>query len=144
MNTSNRSSTSNRCHWIAAAMLAALICGVSCEAANVETNDQKLLALCREPKATTEAIEALLKAGADIEARMACKSDALYDEGGVTPLMRAARRNESPEVIAALLKAGANARAKDKEGKTALDHAKDNEKIYKTKVYWKLHDLQYE
>ena len=94
--------------------------------------------------ANPRVIETLLKAGADIEARMVCKSDALYDEGGVTPLMRAARRNESPEVIAALLKAGANTRAKDKKGKTAADYAKDNEKIYKTKVYWNLNDLQYE
>ena len=47
-------------------------------------------------------------------------------------------------LIEVLLKAGANAKAKDKEGKTAADHAKENEKIYKTKVYWKLNDLQYE
>ena len=42
------------------------------------------------------------------------------------------------------MKAGANANAKDEKGKTALDYAKDNEDIYKTKVYWKLNELQYE
>ena len=47
-------------------------------------------------------------------------------------------------MIEALLKAGANAKAKDKEGKTAADHAKENEKLYKTQAYWKLNDLQYE
>ena len=47
-------------------------------------------------------------------------------------------------MIETLLKAGANAKAKDGEGQTALDYAKDNEKIYKTKVYWKLNELQYE
>ena len=60
------------------------------------------------------------------------------------PLMWAAGVNWNPEVIEALLKAGANARAKDKEGKTAVDYAKDNKKIYKTKVYWKLNEAQYE
>ena len=135
MNTPYTSSTINRHHWIVAASLAALTCGVSCEEAKVETNDQKLLALCKKPKATTEAIEVLLKAGADVAAR---------DKNGKTPLMWAAGVNWNPEVIEALLKAGANARAKDKEGKTAVDYAKDNKKIYKTKVYWKLNDLQYE
>ena len=43
-------------------------------------------------------------------------------------------------MIEALLKAG----EKDKKGKTAADRAKENEKIYKTKVYWKLHQAQYE
>ena len=76
----------------------------------------------------------LLKAGADIEAR---------NKDGITPLIWAARFNSNPEMIEVLLKAGANPKAKDKEGKTAADYAKDNEKIYKTKVYWKLNDLQY-
>jgi len=58
--------------------------------------------------------------------------------------MVAAGNNSNPEVIEALLKAGANAKTKDKKGKTAADHAKDNEKIYKTKVYWKLNQAQYE
>ena len=59
-------------------------------------------------------------------------------------MIGAAIKNSNSEVIEALLKAGADAKAKDKEGKTALDHAKDNKKIYKTKVYWKLNELQYE
>ena len=80
-------------------------------------------------------IESLLKAGVDIEAR---------DESGETPLIWAAAKNNNHDVIDALLKAGANTKAKDKEGKTALDYVKDNKKIYKTKVYWKLNQLQYE
>ena len=66
------------------------------------------------------------------------------DEDGTTPLMWAAKYNKSSEVIETLLRAGANAKAKDKKGKTAVDHAKENEKLYKTKVYWKLNELQYE
>jgi len=66
-----------------------------------ETPDQELLALCKTPEATPEAIETLLKAGA-------------------------------------------NVKAKDKKGKTAIDYAKENEKIYKTKAYWKLNDALYE
>ena len=58
--------------------------------------------------------------------------------------MFAADRNSNPEVIETLLSAGANGRTKDEEGKTAADHAKANEKIYKTKAYWKLNDMQYE
>jgi len=27
---------------------------------------------------------------------------------------------------------------------SAADHAKNNEKLYKTQAYWKLNDLQYE
>ena len=70
MNTSGTASTITRHHWFVAVALVALICGVSFgEEAKVETNDQKLLALCEDPEATAEAIEALLKAGADVNVR---------------------------------------------------------------------------
>ena len=122
--------------WIIAPVLITLLYGVSLgEEPEVETNDKKLLALCKDPEATPEVIEALLKAGVDIEART---------EHGWTPLMWAARNNSNPKVIEVLLRFGANAKAKDKEGKTAADYAKDNKDIYKTKVYWKLNQLQYE
>ncbi|MDP7560231.1 MAG: ankyrin repeat domain-containing protein, partial [Planctomycetota bacterium] len=65
------------------------------------------------------------------------------DEDGWTPLMHAARYNSNPEVITVLLKAGANAKAKDGAGKTALDYVKQNEKIYKTKAYRELNDAFY-
>ena len=94
-------------------MLTVLICSVSFgEEAKVETNDQKLLALCKDPKATPEAIESLLKAGADIEAR---------NESFRTPLIWAAQWNTNPAVIEALLKAGAEVAARDKNGKTPAD-----------------------
>jgi len=72
----------------------------------------------------------VLRAGADVNTR---------NKYGDTPLMEAARFN-SPEIIERLLKAGANAKAKNNEEKTAIDYAKENENIYKTKAYWKLND----
>ena len=81
--------------WIAAEVLAALTCGLSFgEEAEAETTNEKLFALCKDPKTTPEAIEAILKAGADIEARA---------ESGVTPLFFAAAFNSNPEMIETLL-----------------------------------------
>ena len=40
----------------------------------------------------------------------------------------AARYNSNPEALTVLLEAGADAKAKDNEGKTALDHARENER----------------
>ena len=37
----------------------------------------------------------------------------------------AARYNSNPEALTVLLEAGADAKAKDNEGKTALDHARE-------------------
>ena len=81
-----------------------------------------------------EDITALLEAGAEVNAR---------DEDGETPLTWALWSNPNLEVITVLLKAGANVKAKDSYGKTALDYAKENESIYKTKVYWELNDAFY-
>lgn len=55
----------------------------------------------------------------------------------------AAWKSENPEVIIALLKAGADAKAKDNSGKTAFDYAKNNEKLIGTDVYWRLNEAQY-
>ena len=52
-----------------------------------------------------------LQSGADPKAR---------DEGGRTPLHRAAESNENPAVIEALLDAGADLKARDKDGVTPL------------------------
>ena len=100
-----------------------------------ETPDQELLALCKTPEATPEAIETLLEAGADIKAR---------SESGGTPLMWAAENDSNPAIIETLLEAGANVKAKDKGGTAVIDYAKENENIYKTKVYWNLNDALYE
>lgn len=61
-----------------------------------------------------------------------------------TPLMFANSYNSNPDVITILVKNGADIKAKDKDGKTALDYAKENPKIYKTDVYWQMNNLMYE
>ncbi|MDD5698452.1 MAG: ankyrin repeat domain-containing protein [Victivallaceae bacterium] len=66
-------------------------------------------------------IKELLKSGADINVR--------DQKLGETPLMLAAGENRNPEIIKLLLKFGGNAKIKDKEGMTALDHARKNENL---------------
>ena len=75
-----------------------------------------------------------MDAGADLEAR---------GEGGWTPLLLAAWNNENPEVVLALLDAGADATAKNGEKETAWDLIQDNEALRGTKAYWRLNDLRY-
>ena len=41
----------------------------------------------------------------------------------------AAYNNPNPKVLTVLLEAGADAKAKSNEGKTALDYARENEKL---------------
>ena len=51
----------------------------------------------------------------------------LPNKDGATPLMLAVVFQQTPlDVITILLKAGANANAKDKDGKTALDYARES------------------
>ena len=70
---------------------------------------------------TPQDVQAAINKGADIKDR-----DTEY---GATPLACAAEQNPNPEVITTLLKAGANAKVKDNDGKTALDYAKKNDKL---------------
>ena len=54
------------------------------------------------------------------------------DRYGWTPLTVAAYNNPNPKVLTVLLEAGADAKAKKNEGKTALDYARMNEKLKDT------------
>lgn len=63
---------------------------------------------------------------------------------GETPLIVAAAANRNPAVIETLIKHGADVKAKDSSGKTALDYAQENLKIYRTDAYWLLNQKMYE
>lgn len=56
------------------------------------------------------------------------------DPTGTTPLMYAAMQNNAA-VVDALLKAGADAKLKNSDGKTAYDLAEYNEKVNRTPAY---------
>lgn len=58
----------------------------------------------------------------------------------MTSLMYAAWFNENPEMITALLNAGADAKTKSSAGKTAFDFAQYNLKLVGTDAYWKLQE----
>lgn len=64
----------------------------------------------------TEVVRELVKAGTRI--------DDPLDRFGQTPLMQAARTGKT-EIVRTLLELGAKIGAKDREGKTALDYAKE-------------------
>ena len=84
---------------------------------------------------TPERVQALLDAGAALEAR---------DGFGNTPLMEAARNNANPEVLQALIDAGADATARNDDGDSAWDLIKDNEALQGTDVYQRLNELSAE
>ena len=48
--------------------------------------------------------------------------------------------NQTPAVIAMLLKAGANPAARDGNGKIPWDYAKKNEALRDSDVYWRLNE----
>ena len=83
---------------------------------------------------TPQDVLAAIKAGASLNER---------DNLGMTPLMWAAMNNTNPEVITALLKAGAKKKKKSLEGKTAFDYAKDNPNIKDTAAYWALNNARF-
>lgn len=85
---------------------------------------------------TPEQVQAAIKAGARIDDRDNWFSD--------TPLMWAAFLNENPDVIMALLNAGADGTIKSSEGKTAFDYAQQNQKLEGTKAYWDLNNARFQ
>lgn len=57
---------------------------------------------------------------------------------GKTPLMHAAEYNKSTDTIAWLLKNGAKTTYKTATGMTAFDYAKENKKLPRNDIFWKL------
>ncbi|HQJ23369.1 MAG TPA: ankyrin repeat domain-containing protein, partial [Rectinema sp.] len=83
---------------------------------------------------TPEQVQAAIKSGAQVN-----DSDTL----GQTPLMHGAECNDNSDVITTLLNAGADAKAKSIEGKTAFDYAQNNPTIKGTKAYWELNNARF-
>ena len=61
-----------------------------------------------------------------------------------TPLHGAAKWSNSPDVVKALLDAGANPKAKASDGSTPWDLIQKNDALKGTDVYWLLHETRYE
>ena len=75
-------------------------------------------------------VQAAIRNGADVNA---------WFFNGRTPLMCAAGFNKNPEVTTVLLKAGADPKAKDRMGRTALDYAEQyNANLKGTDTYRQL------
>ena len=66
-------------------------------------------------------VSTLLTAGADLNTKRV--------HNGMTVLMYAAKVTKNPEVITILLNAGADAKAKDHDGNTALSYTDINDNI---------------
>ena len=85
-----------------------------------------------------ETINALLEAGADIEAKS--NPNGLIDD--LTPLHYAARLG-SAENVTALLDAGADPLARAEGGFTPFELAAANDKLEGTKAYWRLNEARF-
>lgn len=109
-----------------------------------------------------EVIKTLIRAGASVNERFSVKIRVTPESGGalrelfgdhgkkdnapnenLTPLMIAASNTDDPEVVTALLKAGADPKAKNRAGETAADMAKLNQAMLNTPAYWALKDALY-
>ena len=84
--------------------------------------------------ATAADVTDCLRSGADLKAR---------HEVGWTLLHLAAISNANPAVIAALLDAGVDPKARDKIGKTPWDYAKDREDLKASDAYWRLNEIRF-
>ena len=83
--------------------------------------------------ATAEVVALLLEAGADIEARATYLGWRQPNGRDMTPLHVAAKRGNAA-VFMALLEAGADSAALDVEGKTPLDHAREQKALQELEV----------
>ena len=84
--------------------------------------------------ADTAAVSRCLSEGAEVGAR---------DEEEATPLHFAASRSEIPAVVEVLLDTGADATARDKQGRMPWDYAKTNPALKGTDVYWRLNEERF-
>ena len=84
---------------------------------------------------TPEELKAAIKSGARVNAR---------DEKGLAPLHEAAFFNKNPDVVLALLKLGANPKARGTYGQTPWDLIKENASLINTEAYRVLYSARHE
>lgn len=109
---------------------------------NIQLNDKAKNAAGRTPLIAASMLHRLdnmrdlISAGATLDNQ---------DHFGMTALMWAAyiSRKGSKEAVKILLDAGANAKLRSTEGKTAFDYAKSNPRLVGSPVYWRLNDAQF-
>lgn len=93
---------------------------------------QTPLQLALESGHPSTVIKKLIKKGA--------KTD-FVTKTGETALILAAQYSEEPEIIGILLKEGVDPKHADQAKRTAIEYAKENEKINGTSEFWLLHDV---
>jgi ankyrin repeat protein len=98
---------SDRRYWMALPVAFAMAIGGAIYVADAQNHTYVDMCKTRTP----EQITALIKAGADVNAK---------DKDGLTPVMWTAACNSKPDAIAALVKAGADVNAQAKDGSTPL------------------------
>ena len=117
----------------------------------MDTLSESPLMLAAKYNQNPEVITILLKAGADIKAKVLSGATALMWAAGsnqnpeVTTTLRkaganAALGNQNPEVIIILLNAGADAKVKDEREQMALDYAQQNYALTGTDALKKLEE----
>ena len=102
-----------------------MVAQVSCEDWNTQAFFER---------ADTADVTRCLSSGAKVDTR---------DDTGATPLHLAASNSAVPAVIEVLLDAGADAAAKDAQGRLPWDHARSNPALKGTDIYWQLNDARF-
>ena len=80
---------------------------------------------------------------ADLSRCLKVKNPNARNKNGRTPLHLASWFGKTPDVVTALLSAGADPAARDKKGKTPWDYAEQNAALKDTAPYWRLNEERF-
>ena len=132
---------------------------------NAKNNDGWTALMVATIRGNTETVKALIQAGADVNAKnhkgetalmwaawrgrtenvnalIEAGADDLTDNEGRTALIHAAKSERgNPETVNALIEAGSNVKHRDNSGKTAVDYARENDKLKGTDALKRLEEL---